>query len=80
VNRSVIKFFHKNPTYVPSSKLQTNPLNVSDENTNLQDTNDSYKVTKPAEEEWDQTDTRLAKYGKDSQRTPAEGVIRTMSA
>jgi hypothetical protein len=31
-------------------------------NTNQQDRNDSYKVMKLAEEEWDQTDTQLAKH------------------
>jgi hypothetical protein len=37
-------------------------------NTNQQDRNDPYKVTKPVEEEWDKTDTRLAKYGQNSER------------
>jgi hypothetical protein len=38
-------------------------------NTNQQDRNDHHKVMKPAEEEWDQTNTRLAKYGQNSERT-----------
>ncbi len=35
-------------------------------NTNQYDRNDSHKVMKLAEEEWDETDTRLAKYGQNS--------------
>jgi hypothetical protein len=38
------------------------PLKESDEKTNQQDRNDPNKITKLAEEEWDQTNTRLAKY------------------
>jgi hypothetical protein len=33
-------------------------------NTNQQDRNDRHKITKPCEEEWDQTDTWLIKYGQ----------------
>jgi hypothetical protein len=39
-------------------------------NTNQQDRNIPHKVTKPAEEECDETDTRLAKYGQNSEQTP----------
>jgi hypothetical protein len=38
-------------------------------NTNQWDRNDPHKVTKPAEEEWYQTDTRLVKYDQNSERT-----------
>jgi hypothetical protein len=38
-------------------------------NTNQPDRNDLHKVTKLAEEEWGQTNTRLAKYGQNSERT-----------
>jgi hypothetical protein len=38
-------------------------------NTDQQDRNDPHKVTKLAEEELDQTDFRLAKYGQNSERT-----------
>jgi hypothetical protein len=38
-------------------------------NTNQQYRNDHHKVTKLAKEEWDQTDTRLTKYDKNSERT-----------
>jgi hypothetical protein len=37
-------------------------------NINQQDRNDPHKVMKPVDEEWDQTNTRLAKYGKNSER------------
>jgi hypothetical protein len=40
------------------------PLNESDENINQQDINDTHKIIKLAEEEWDQMDTRLANYGE----------------
>jgi hypothetical protein len=36
-------------------------------NTNQQERNDPHKVTKLEEEEWDQTNTRLAKYGQNSE-------------
>jgi hypothetical protein len=39
------------------------------ENTNQQDIIDTHEVTKPVEEEWDQTDTRLAKYNQNSEQT-----------
>jgi hypothetical protein len=38
-------------------------------NSNQQDINDPHKVTNPVEEEWDQTDTRLAKYSQNSEQT-----------
>jgi hypothetical protein len=41
-------------------------LKESNENTNHQDINDSHKVMKLAEEECDQTDTRLVKYDQNS--------------
>jgi hypothetical protein len=64
VNGSLIKFFHKRPAYVRCSKPQTKPLKETDENAKQQDRIDHYKVTKPAEEEWNQTDTQLLKYGR----------------
>jgi hypothetical protein len=36
-------------------------------NTNQQDINDPHKITKLAEEEWDQTDSRLEKYSQNSE-------------
>jgi hypothetical protein len=38
-------------------------------NTNQQDINDPHKIMKLAEKEWDQKDTRLAKYGQNHERT-----------
>jgi hypothetical protein len=52
-------------SHVQNSKKK--PLEESDENTNQQDKNDPHKITKLAEEEWNQTDTRLAKYGQNSE-------------
>jgi hypothetical protein len=39
-------------------------------NNNQQDRNDPHKITKLVEEEWDQTNTRLAKYDQNRERTP----------
>jgi hypothetical protein len=38
-------------------------------NTNQYDRNDPHKVMKLAEEEWYQTDTQLAKYDQNNERT-----------
>jgi hypothetical protein len=38
-------------------------------NTNHQDRNYPHKITKLGEEEWDQTDTQLAKYDQNSEQT-----------
>jgi hypothetical protein len=38
-----------------------------DEHTNQQCRNDTLEVTNAVEKEWDQLDTRLAKYGKNSE-------------
>jgi hypothetical protein len=38
-------------------------------NTSQQDRNDPHKIMKLAEEELDQTNTRLAKYGQNGERT-----------
>jgi hypothetical protein len=65
VNKSLIKFFHKKSDYVSCSK----PLKESDESTNQHDRNDPHKVIKSAKKEWDQTNTRLAKYDQNSKRT-----------
>jgi hypothetical protein len=46
-----------------------NTLRKVMENTNQQDIIDTHEVTKPVEEEWDQTDTRLAKYNQNSEQT-----------
>jgi hypothetical protein len=49
------------PTFKTPSK---NPGRRVMKNTNQQDRNDPHKIMKLAEEEWDQTVTRLAKYGQ----------------
>jgi hypothetical protein len=46
-----------------------NPWKKVMKNTNQQNKNDPDKVTKLAQEEWDQTDTWLAKYGQNRERT-----------
>jgi hypothetical protein len=46
-----------------------NPRKKVMKNTNQHDRNYLHIVTNQAEEEWDQTDTRLAKYGQNSERT-----------
>jgi hypothetical protein len=47
----------------PSKNSGRNGMN----NTDQQDRNDPHKVMKLAEEEWDQTDTRLAKYDQNGE-------------
>jgi hypothetical protein len=44
-------------------------LQESDEFTNKQNRNDLLKVMNAAEKEWDQLDTRLARYGQNSKQT-----------
>jgi hypothetical protein len=67
VNGSLIKFFHRNPTYShvqnPKQKLQKE----SDKNTNQQHINNPHEIMKLAEKEWDQTGTQLAKYDQNSE-------------
>jgi hypothetical protein len=48
-------------------------------NTNHQDGNDPHNIMKLAEEEWDQTDTRLAKYDPKVNKHLAETISRTLS-
>jgi hypothetical protein len=48
--------------YVLSSNPKAKTLHESDEHTNQQHRNDSLKVMNAAEKEWDQLDTRLARY------------------
>jgi hypothetical protein len=63
VNGSRIKFFCKN---WHMSQVQT--LKEGGEHTNQQRTKDPLKVTNAAKKEWDQLDTRLAKYGQNSEQ------------
>jgi hypothetical protein len=50
--------------YVPSSIPKTKTLQKGDEHTNQQRRNDPLKITNVAEKEYDQLDTRLARYGQ----------------
>jgi hypothetical protein len=47
-------------------------------NTNHQDGNDPHNIMKLAEEEWDQTDTRLAKYDPKVNKHRAKTISRTL--
>jgi hypothetical protein len=57
------------PVYVLSSNLKAKTLQEGDEHTNQQRRNDFLGVINATEKECDQLDTRLAKYGKNSERT-----------
>jgi hypothetical protein len=54
--------------YVPSSNSKVKMLQESDEHTNQQYRNDPLKVMNTAEKEWDQLDTRLARYDQNSEQ------------
>jgi hypothetical protein len=54
--------------YVPSSNPKAKTLQESDEHTNQQHINDPLKVMNAAEKEWDQLDTRLARYDQNSEQ------------
>jgi hypothetical protein len=55
-------------TYVPSSNPKAKTLQASDEYTNQHHRNDPLKVINAAEKEWDQLDTRLARYDQNSEQ------------
>jgi hypothetical protein len=55
--------------YIPSSIPKAKTLEEGDEHTNEQCKNDPLKVTNVAEKEWDQLDTRLARYDRNRERT-----------
>jgi hypothetical protein len=57
------------PTCVPSSNPKAKILQEGDEHTNQQRRNDPLEVTNAAEKQYDQLDTRLAKYGQNRERT-----------
>jgi hypothetical protein len=57
-------------TYVPSSNPKAKTLQESDEHTNQQHRNDPPpKVMNAAKKEWNQLDTRLARYDQNSEQT-----------
>jgi hypothetical protein len=51
-------------TYVPSTNPKAKTLQEGDEHTNQHCRTDPLKDMNAAEKEWDQLDTRLAKYGQ----------------
>jgi hypothetical protein len=51
-----------NSAYVPSLNPKAKTLQESDKHTNQQYRNDPLKVMNTTEKEWDQLDTRLARY------------------
>jgi hypothetical protein len=55
--------------YVPSSNSKAKTLQESDEHTNQQHRNVPLKVMNAVEKEWDQLDTRLARYDQNSEQT-----------
>jgi hypothetical protein len=57
------------PAYVPSSNHKAKTIQEGDEHTNQQHINNPLEVMNVAEKEWDQLDTRLVKYGQNSERT-----------
>jgi hypothetical protein len=63
-----IKILMQELAYVPSSNAKSKTLQESDEHTNQQHGNDLLKVMNAAEKEWDQLDTRLARYNQNSEQ------------
>jgi hypothetical protein len=55
------------PAYVPSLNPKAKTLQECDEHTNQQCRNDPLEDMNAAEKEWHQLDTRLAKYGQNSE-------------
>jgi hypothetical protein len=55
--------------YVPSSIPKAKTLQEGDEHTNQQYRNDPLEVTNAVKKEWDQLDTRLARYYQNHERT-----------
>jgi hypothetical protein len=53
----------------PKINPKAKTLQESDEHTNQQHRNNPLKVMNAAEKEWDQLDTRLARYDKNSEQT-----------
>jgi hypothetical protein len=55
--------------YVPSAIIKDKKLQEGDEHTNEQCRHDPLEVMNAAEKEWDQLDTRLARYDQNRERT-----------
>jgi hypothetical protein len=62
-----IKILMQELAYIPSSNPKAKTQQESDEHINQQHRNDSLKVMNAAEKEWDQLDTRLARYDQNSE-------------
>jgi hypothetical protein len=63
-----IKILMQELAYVPSSNPKAKTQQESDEHTKQWHRNDPLKVINAAEKEWDQLDTRLAKYDQNSEQ------------
>jgi hypothetical protein len=55
-------------TYVPNSKPRTTSVLEDDESTLQQQKHDPNKIMNLVEEEWDQSDLRLANYAQNSEQ------------
>jgi hypothetical protein len=64
-----IKILMQELAYVPSLNPKAKTLQESDEHTNQQHINDPLNVMNALEKEWDQLNTRLARYDKNSEQT-----------
>jgi hypothetical protein len=64
-----IKILMQEPVYVPSSNPKAKTLQESDEHINQHHRNDSLAVMNTTKKEYDQLDTRLAKYDQNSEQT-----------
>jgi hypothetical protein len=53
--------------YVPSSSSKAKTLQESDDHTNQQPINGPLEVMNAVKKEWDQLDTRLVKFGQNSE-------------
>jgi hypothetical protein len=62
-----IKILMQELAYVPSSNPIVKTLQESDKHTNQQHSNDPLKIMNAVEKEWDQLDTRLARYDQNSE-------------
>jgi hypothetical protein len=56
-------------SFARTSNLKAKTLQEGDEHINQQRRNDPLEVTNATEKEWDQLDTRLAKYSQNNKRT-----------
>jgi hypothetical protein len=57
------------PAYIPSLNRKGKTLQEGDEHTNQQCRNDPLEAANTTGKEWDQLETRFAKYGQNSHQT-----------